>query len=163
MKRLKRLSKENRFGFTLIELLVVISIIGLLASVVLVALNLSRVKARDARRLADLQQIDNALDLYYSDNDNYPGSLTLASWYYINDNNYPDTSGFPPCGTTGGLVPYIPNVCQFTDPQGNGYAYVNYNNNQGYRTGAAFEFPGNQGVVFLKADGSPLAGWYQRK
>ncbi len=61
-------------GFTLIELLVVISIIGLLASVVLVSLNSSRVKARDARRLADMAQIQKALALYYDQNNRYPDS-----------------------------------------------------------------------------------------
>jgi prepilin-type N-terminal cleavage/methylation domain-containing protein len=59
-------------GFTLIELLVVISIIGLLASVVLVALNNTRKKARDARRIADVNQIAKALSIYYSNNNAYP-------------------------------------------------------------------------------------------
>ncbi len=60
------------FGFTLIELLVVISIIGLLASVVLVSLNGARQKSRDAKRLADIRQIASALELYYNDNSGYP-------------------------------------------------------------------------------------------
>ncbi len=59
-------------GFTLIELLVVISIIGLLASVVLVALNSARAKARDTKRLADMAQIQKALGLYYDQNNQYP-------------------------------------------------------------------------------------------
>jgi len=53
-------------AFTLIELLVVISIISLLSSIVLASLTEAKKKARDARRLQDMGQIQLALDLYYS-------------------------------------------------------------------------------------------------
>jgi prepilin-type N-terminal cleavage/methylation domain-containing protein len=58
-------------GFTLIELLVVVAIVGLLSSVVLVAMNASREKARDARRRADLRQIATAMDLYFDKYNTY--------------------------------------------------------------------------------------------
>ncbi len=60
---------SNSKGFTLIELLVVVSIIGLLASIVVVSLGGSRTKGRDAKRLADLTQLQTAMELCYNDLD----------------------------------------------------------------------------------------------
>lgn len=65
--------KKSR-GFTLIELLVVISIIGILASIVVVGVNDARKKGRDARRVGDIRQIKSAMELYYNANKKYPVS-----------------------------------------------------------------------------------------
>jgi len=74
----KLFNKEGKnHGFTLIELLVVIAIIGILASVVLASLNSARKKSRDARRLADVKQLQVALELYFDANSgDYPGLLS---------------------------------------------------------------------------------------
>lgn len=63
--------KQTNKGFTLIELLVVIAIIGLLSTLAVVALNSAREKSRDAKRISDVKQIQTALELYYSDNQQY--------------------------------------------------------------------------------------------
>lgn len=68
----RRMASAYPPGFTLIELLVVIAIVGVLASVVLVALNASRAKARDVKRLADIRQLVQALEMYYDQNGAYP-------------------------------------------------------------------------------------------
>lgn len=54
--------------------MVVIAIIGLLSSIVLASLSEARKKARDAKRLADAAQIINALELYNSTYNTYPGN-----------------------------------------------------------------------------------------
>lgn len=66
------LRNYRHYGFTLIELLVVVSIIGVLASVVLVSLDAARDNARDAKRIQEMQSIVDALELYRLDNGVYP-------------------------------------------------------------------------------------------
>lgn len=74
----------GRQGFTLIELLVVIAIIGILASIVLASLNSARKKGRDARRIADLNQLQKALTLYFDDNSQqYPDTWTTLGTTFI--------------------------------------------------------------------------------
>lgn len=87
--------QSKQLGFTLIELLVVISIIGLLASVVLVALNGARVKARDAKRIADLSQIAKATEFFYDSQGFYPYA-TAGDTYW--DGHW---DHFANCLTTG--------------------------------------------------------------
>src|SRR3989344_5774077 len=70
---------ENNKGFTLIEMLVVIAIIGLLSSVVVIGLGGSRSKARDARRIADIQQIQNSLELAYDPATGYPAGIPAGA------------------------------------------------------------------------------------
>lgn len=73
-------TKTTNSGFTLIELLVVIAIIGLLAGVILLALNSARAKARDAKRAGDTRQMVTALEQYHIAHGVYPtGTASVAS------------------------------------------------------------------------------------
>ena len=67
---------NKKKGFTLIELLVVIAIIGILSTLAVVSLQNARKSARDAKRIADIKQIQTALELYYQDNNEYPATIT---------------------------------------------------------------------------------------
>ena len=57
---------KNKKGFTLIELLVVIAIIALLSTIAVVSLGNARQKARDTKRIADIKQMQTALELEYN-------------------------------------------------------------------------------------------------
>ena len=70
--------KNNKPGFTLIELLVVIAIIGLLSTLSILALNTARARARDAKRIADVKQIQTALEMYYNDTSDYPDNASIT-------------------------------------------------------------------------------------
>lgn len=59
-------------GFTLIELLIVIAIIAVLATLALVSLTAAQQRSRDTKRVADMKSMQTALELYYSENADYP-------------------------------------------------------------------------------------------
>ena len=113
----------TRRAFTLVELLVVISIIGLLSTVAMVLMSSSRVKARDAKRVQDKDQIISALNLYYSDNGTWPSSNgtwdcfgapttescwggSYTGWDTLKTNMAPYMSAFPTTNTVSGNNAY---------------------------------------------------------
>ena len=77
---IKKNNQKTLTGFTLIELLVVIAIIGILATIVMVSLNTARAKARDARRISDVRQIQLALQMFYDATGAYPTALNVAGF-----------------------------------------------------------------------------------
>lgn len=59
-------------GFTIVELLIVIVVIGILAAIIIVAFNGVQSRARDSDRIATLNQLQKALEMYYANEGRYP-------------------------------------------------------------------------------------------
>ena len=88
-QKTKAKNKKNE-GFTLIEILIVVAIIAILASVVLVGLEPTQQAGRDARRVSDLTEVQNGLELFYNACGYYPG----RSWGNVGcATGYADPSG----------------------------------------------------------------------
>ena len=136
--------KKSRSGFTLIEMLIVIAIIGILASVVLVGLGPVQRRGRDARRISDLKNVQNALELYFNKCGYYPGGLeagaVCGSFTQIpyTDTNWGAELVPNLIGSNLG-VRQIPN-----DPSsGRSYSYATDADGVGYIVGAVLEDEGN--------------------
>ena len=85
-------------GFTLVELMVVVAIIALLAAIIIPNYVHSRASAAVAQSEANLKQIATALELYRTDNQQYPsgnGPVTPALFAPPNG------------GTSTGINPYL--------------------------------------------------------
>lgn len=91
-------------GFTLIELLVVISIIGVLIGLSIFGLQGARQSSRDSQRKADLELIRSGLEIYKSDCQEYPTTLSSS---LVGTDAPPST-----CSTSNTYISKIP-----TDPQ----------------------------------------------
>ncbi len=59
-------------GFTILELLVVIAIIAILSSVTMVLISTVKEKSRDAERMSELRQLQNALNIYSTQIGRFP-------------------------------------------------------------------------------------------
>jgi len=118
---MKHSIKHRAGGFTLIELLVVIAIIGILTGIVATSLGSARPKARDTKRVADIRQIQLALEIYYDTVNQYPKELSSLK-----------------TETNGGTLSKVP-----VDPQTGldyYYAYKTVNNKvTAYHVGADLE------------------------
>ena len=120
------MEKRKGKGFTLLEILLVIAAIGILASIVIVAINPLRQigKAENAARLSGINTIQKALDQYYIANGSYPEGIIEGDYTEICE------TGDEPGGSTitncegkidlRSLVPiYIAAIP--SDPKGGGY------------------------------------------
>lgn len=78
--------KRDQGGFTIVELLIVIVVIAILALLVVTTYGGAKAKARDGKRVSDLQGIQTQLEAYFASNDYYPAAVDLntASWRTTN-------------------------------------------------------------------------------
>ncbi|WIV54217.1 competence type IV pilus major pilin ComGC [Amycolatopsis nalaikhensis] len=78
-----RAARTNQDGFTLIELLIVVVILGVLAGVVVFAVQAFNDEGKNAACKTDLKTVQTAVEAYYAHEHAYPGTLQL-----LKDGNY---------------------------------------------------------------------------
>jgi prepilin-type N-terminal cleavage/methylation domain-containing protein len=108
----------HKKGLSLIELMVVMAIIGILASALMVNVNNTRSKGRDAKRVSDFNQVRNALELFRETYGVYPVTASTATWEGNWQNLAICLETGVGCGiSTPGYVPVLRSVPQ--DPMDN--------------------------------------------
>jgi len=94
----------NRKGFTLV------AIIGLLSTLAVVSLGSAREKARDARRISDIRQMQTALELYFADQGVYPVEATAITVGVDNTTDILTENGFENQSSPTGSEVYMGQV-----------------------------------------------------
>ncbi|MFC4292829.1 type II secretion system major pseudopilin GspG [Sphingorhabdus arenilitoris] len=121
--------KPKANGFTLVEMLVTVFILGLLTTIVVLAVLPNQDKAMVQKAKADIATLSQAMEIYRLDNAAYPdagqGLQALAA---------PPAGG----GAGGAYIKKLPN-----DPWGRPYQYSNPGRNGGFD------------IYSLGADGAP--------
>ena len=91
---------NNKNGFSLIELIVVVTIIMVVSMVGLVSFSGSNQKARDSRRMADMEKIRIGLEMARQTGATYPARIEVLTTLSI-------MSAIPLDPKTGTTYPYI--------------------------------------------------------
>lgn len=104
---------KNKKGFTLFELLVSISIIAILVAVASTSFSAAQKKARDSRRMEDMETVRKAAEQYYM----------------LNNGNYPYSGGTPSAPWTAGTAWSVngQNVLPSFPKDPKGASYTQYN------------------------------------
>lgn len=130
------MSNIYKRGFTLVEILVVVSIVGLLSSVFVIGLGGVRSRGRDTKRIADIKQMQTAMELYYSKCGWYPGGATGGTCNTTNPTTWTELSTTLTDGAKLGIS-RIPN-----DPVvGEKYYYAVRTDRQSYVLAGILENP----------------------
>ncbi len=152
--------KHQQAGFTLIELLVVIAIIGLLASIVMTGLSGGRTKARDAKRVAELQSMIKKINLDSSGG----GSISLGCASQTGTNLISACTSLAafsdPSGGSTLCSKVSPRICQYTvfAPGGNPISTDNFEICAYLETGAGPYTAGNVNISASNITYAPVAG-----
>lgn len=106
---------RQKSGFTLIELLVVIAIIALLATLAVISFTNAQKSARDGKRVADMKQLQTALETLFTQTGKYSISCPKGAAVKVCDD--------------AGLTRIIPGIKEIDDPsfEPNGESQQNLN------------------------------------
>ena len=120
--------KKN--GFSLIELMIAISIIALLSTIGIVVYTQATKDARNTKRVQDLIQVKNALEIYRTQHGTYPISANFSCVTVLNTSLVPT------------FMPTLPSDPGNNDPANTDYCYEYQSDGNDYKIRTNHNLPG---------------------
>lgn len=153
-------------GFTLVELIVVVAIIAILTAIAAVVYTGINQRSRDAARLADLAQLNQAVYLAVHDADNYAPILCFNQSTPCSGSSYPTSANTQQTDGTG-WIPInfdinnivTPNTLPLDPKNDSTYYYTYCSDGVNWKISAVLEFPGNLGM--MQTDGGTNPNRYE--